>query len=449
MLKDRELLKVIINRIKQLLLPGLIFAVTFAVYLACPPSSQVYSDPRWSIQLALSIVREGNFDLDEYKNTDKPDEYAVITIRGHKYSFFPIGTPILAVPPVFGYQLINPHMYELIDAVHPVAQEVIASFIVALTAGLILSISRFSNSIGNSIIVAFIFAFCTSAWSTASRALWQHGPSMLMLAFTLYLILSSRNKPELIQYASIPLAYSFVVRPTNAISVVLLTLYVLLFQRKFFFRFLLWSLVIAIPFFWINYSIFSTFLSPYTFPSSHSTNIGLQRFLTPSLPQFLGVLVSPSRGLFIYTPVILFSLAGMVIKLRKFRWSSPEKMLDFILVMIIVFHYLLVSSFWHWWGGYSIGPRLMVDVLPFLVYFLNPVVSYLTNPFKRSVPIRAVFIASILMSFLIQYHGATSEAMYAWNNVPTSVDLDQARLWDWSDPPFLRGISCFERPALK
>ena len=231
----------------------------------------------------------GNFDLDEYKNTEKPDEYAVITIRGHKYSFFPIGAPILAVLPVFGYQLINPYMYELIDAVHPVAQEVVASFIVALTAALIYLISRFSNSTGQSIVAAIIFAFCTSAWSTASRALWQHGPSMLMLAFTLYLILLSRNKPELIQYASIPLAYSFVVRPTNAISVVLFALYVLLFQRKFFVRFLLWSLVIVIPFVWINYSIFSTFLSPYTFPASHATNLGLERFLTPSISQFLGV----------------------------------------------------------------------------------------------------------------------------------------------------------------
>ena len=446
---DKELIKAIINKTKQLLLPGLIFAITFAGYLACPPSSQVHSDPRWSIQLALSIVREGDFDLDEYKNTDKPDEYAIITIGGHKYSFFPIGAPILAVPPVFGYQLINPHMYELIDGVHPVAQEVIASIIVALTAALIFLIARFSNSVGQSIIVTFIFAFCTSAWSTASRALWQHGPSMLMLAFTLYLFLLSRDKPELIQYASIPLAYSFVIRPTNAISIVLFSLYVLLFQRKFFVRFLLWSLVIAIPFFWINYSIFSTFLSPYTFPSSHSTNIGLRNFLTPSISQFLGVLVSPSRGLFIYTPVVLFSLAGMTIKLRKFRWSNPEKMLDFILVLIIVSHYLLVSSFWHWWGGYSIGSRLMVDILPFLVYFLNPVVSFLTNPSKRFVPIRAAFVAAILVSFLMQYHAATSEAMYAWNNVPTSIDLDQERLWDWSDPPFLRGISWLERPPLK
>ena len=33
--------------------------------------------------------------------------------------------------------------------------------------------------------------------------------------------------------------------------------------------------------------------------------------------------------------------------------------------------------------------------------------------------------------------------MWGWNNVPTTVDLDQARLWDWSDPQFLRGFTLF------
>lgn len=47
-----------------------------------------------------------------------------------------------------------------------------------------------------SLLTVFIFAFCTSAWSTGSRALWQHGPSMLMLSAALYLILSAREKPH-------------------------------------------------------------------------------------------------------------------------------------------------------------------------------------------------------------------------------------------------------------
>ncbi len=130
----------------------------------------------------------------------------------------------------------------------------------------------------------------------------------------------------------------------------------------------------------------------------------------------------------------------MYIKIKNFRWSDPEKMLDLILVLIIVTHFFLVSTFWHWWGGYSIGPRLMTDVIPLLIYFLIPVIAYLTNSTSVSAPIKIVFIVAALISLLMQWHGAASEAMYAWNNIPTSIDLDQARLWDWSDPLFHAGI---------
>ncbi len=167
-------------------------------------------------------------------------------------------------------------MYELIDSVHPVAQEIIASIIVALTAVVIFLIARLSLPVKQSLLAAFIFAFCTSAWSTASRALWQHGPSMLMLSISLFLILLSRQKPALIQYASIPLAYSFVIRPTNAISVVLLTAFVIIVQRKFLFRYFLWSLIIAFPFFLINSLDFLNLFIPIRISilSQHKYRIG-------------------------------------------------------------------------------------------------------------------------------------------------------------------------------
>jgi hypothetical protein len=38
-----------------------------------------------------------------------------------------------------------------------------------------------AHSVGN----ALLFAFCTPAWSTASRALWQHGGSTLLITVAL------------------------------------------------------------------------------------------------------------------------------------------------------------------------------------------------------------------------------------------------------------------------
>src|SRR5207248_2106541 len=93
-----------------------------------------------------------------------------------------------------------------------------ASGMVAITAVLLYLIARRSRlSAPSALAIALIFAFGTSAWSTASRALWQHAPSMLMLTAALYLLVlaqepSSRwnsdyRRLRLVQFASLPLAF--------------------------------------------------------------------------------------------------------------------------------------------------------------------------------------------------------------------------------------------------
>jgi hypothetical protein len=43
-------------------------------------------------------------------------------------------------------------------------------------------------------LAALVFAFSTSAWSTASRSAWQHGPSMLCLTVGLWALLRSERR---------------------------------------------------------------------------------------------------------------------------------------------------------------------------------------------------------------------------------------------------------------
>jgi hypothetical protein len=40
-------------------------------------------------------------------------------------------------------------------------------------------------------------------------------------------------------------------------------------------------------------------------------------------------------------------------------------------------------------------------------------------------------------------HGiaAASIEPIRWNHIPTDIDAEPARLWDWRDPPFARGWS--------
>jgi hypothetical protein len=195
-------------------------------------------------------------------------------------------------------------------------------------------------------------------------------------------------------------------------------------------------LAIALPFFLLNYATFAAFLPPYY----HSYGA----FLTPTIKSLFGPFISPSRGLFLYTPIFLFSFYGFFLKLRTFRSNYPDSMLDILLAGIILAHCLLISIWFMWWGGYSIGARMLSDMIPFQIYFLIPVIQLIASASKLITPLRLAFAVSLLFSFAIQYMGVATEALWAWNSIPTQVEYDQARLWDWSDPPLLRGLTWLE-----
>ena len=84
---------------------------------------------------------------------------------------------------------------------------------------------------------------------------------------------------------------------------------------------------------------------------------------------------------------------------------------------------------------------MLSDITPYLTYFLIPVVPLITTTRPGITPLRIAFLGCLLISFMIQLRAVTSEVMWAWNYTPTNVDEDQARLWDWGDPPFLRGFA--------
>src|SRR5262245_37961568 len=196
-------------RTTELRHPALMNAVVFLVVLVTHFQRFATSfDSMWSIPTARSLLYERNANLDEYANRlARHRFYAIESIDNHYYTFFPIGASLLAIPviAVFDVVGITPHDSK--------TEKFVASLVIALTAVLLYGIARRSLDVTRALLLTFVFAFCTAAWSTASRGLWQHGPSMLMLTLTLWIIGKAETRPGLIVFASLPLAFSFVIRP--------------------------------------------------------------------------------------------------------------------------------------------------------------------------------------------------------------------------------------------
>ena len=93
----------------------------------------------------------------------------------------------------------------------------------------------------------------------------------------------------------------------------------------------------------------------------------------------LGLTVSPFRGIFWYSPVLLLGLVGALPFTRRHRWEG----LAFLL--IVALHILGYSRYLYWSGGVAWGSRYMLPIIPFLLLLAAPVFAWLIDtPRPRS-----------------------------------------------------------------
>ena len=88
---------------------------------------------------------------------------------------------------------------------------------------------------------------------------------------------------------------------------------------------------------------------------------------------FLGITISPYKGLFWYSPVLLLGLIGAVPFTRRNRWEG----LSFLL--LIALHLLGYSRYNYWSAGVAWGMRYLLPIVPFLVLLAAPIWAWLLN----------------------------------------------------------------------
>jgi len=416
-------------------------------------------DSRWTVYKAESIWNHHDTNLDEYPDVlvsakfyalecvdaqGHVRTYGPLACNGHWYDSYPIGGTLLTTPLIVAAVDVMRALHPLIsrfhtsqpviegflegnfDAAHPLIEMEVGSALLAASAVMMFFIARMWLPPKRAIWLTLLFALATSAYSIAGRAIWQHTPSMLLLTIIIYLLLRAESRPALAGWVGLPVALAYTCRPTDALFVIIFTIYVAVRHRKYLGWYLLGAAPVAAAFVTYNYSIYHNIFSPYY----RSDLIG---FLPSNWGRMAiamaGNLVSPSRGLFIFTPVFLFAIVAMI---RK-KWNTP---LARWLPALVLAHWIIVSSYVsNWWAGHSYGPRFFTDLTPVFVLFLIP---YFENWGSLPRAARIAFIVCALIGFAIHVRGGWSMAVIQWNSYPQNVDQHPSRNWDWSDPPFLR-----------
>ena len=118
-------------------------------------------------------------------------------------------------------------------------------------------------------------------------------------------------------------------------------------------------------------------------------------------PQIINVLFSFRKGWFVYTPVMIFAVAGMYFLFKKYRQL-------FITVFLLLLVYLyVVSSWWSWWYGGSLGQRELIDIYPVMALPLAATMSWIISRKARmAYPVALLVLTSVLLGafYNVQYY---------------------------------------------
>lgn len=310
-----------------------------------------------------------------------------------------------------------------------------ASFFASLAAVLAFLVARRFCGPVPAAATAIGFGLGTGVWPVASQTLWQHASVIWSVMAAIWLWTRQDGPRGWPQYALIGvlLGWAASARPQTLPMIGILACGILLHASSkervaCGLAFLLPVAVFAgLNFRWFGH-VFGT--------ASQFQQVSLEvhrvrRTWQWPGPGMAGLLLSPSRGLLIFSPIVLMALAARASPAQRgiLRWTAAAAAAQF----------LVYSSFSVWWGGHSYGPRYGLDLLPALVPAAALGMSRLA---RAHVSVRALAGAALAWSILTAGTGAFCYPHDAWNTDPESVDRVHGRLWDVRDSQILR---CWSR----
>ena len=378
---------------------GLLFMLLFL--------STIYTFPRWAdwnqnsrLDLVLALVEQGTFRIDAF--VENTGDYAVV--GGHFYSDKAPGLAFAAVPV---YALLHQAL------VHPLAAplarylEGSAAFRATLNpAGTGVSPWKVRLAIALVVLSALVVAF-----PSAAIGIWLHGllrerfgshpvswilpmvyglgtpafayanlfvshqfvAALLMAAFALAWGI---RRGLLGDGGRIPLGFLLAYAVISEYPAILIAagiaVYSLWGQGGSPRRIARWTLMMAlggaIPLLlaaWHNAVVFG---SPFRLGYAYSAlwqDVHRQGFFSlrgPSLEALWGITFNPYRGLFFRSPFLLLGFVGLWRMLRDPEWQAEGWLATWAVLSFIAFN----ASSVMWDGGFAVGPRYLLPMVPFL-----------------------------------------------------------------------------------
>lgn len=340
--------------------------------------------------LPVTIIKDKTFYADRYyeyirsayphpddKNFEKNlTPFYLKKVGEHYLSAFPlvaglIALPVFYVPVVSG---MEPAFENLAVLGH-----ITAALVVSLSGGVMHMLLRkyfFLDEFKSRLLTA-VYLFGTINFALLSQALWQHGILEFFTLLSIYFLYSGFAKSKLNNavlatfLSGLFIFLGVITRPTAFLIVPFVGLLILekygRSARKLIFAGAAYALGAVPPF------LFFLWYNGKYYLDISNQGYAKQLFAgwLSGFPEgFLGTWVSPSKGILVYSPVLVFALVGFWLAIRKGLWRENFKYIVF--GSIVILHTMVMGRWKHWYGGWSFGYRMASDILPFMILLMVP-----------------------------------------------------------------------------
>ncbi|MBE7512280.1 MAG: hypothetical protein HS103_05620 [Anaerolineales bacterium] len=377
-----------IDRRLTVFLAAVLLGVYLFVYIPLPDSA----DGKAILAVSSSIVQQGRFDINVIGASDsllpRLARLGAVGVDGALYAKKGI-TPSLALLPFVAAAVILPGA-----SIRAVAM-LLNPFVTALTA---LILYAFLRRLGfrprTGLIVALIYGVGTLALPYVKTLYGEPLTAFLLLGgvYAAHRWRVEQHRPSLTVAAG---AFALAVG-VNTIYVILLPILTLYCFKGRFPPRRAW-LAFAVPILIVAGGLAAYNLARFGSPLSSGYHFGEgEGFIHPLPVGFLALWVSPWRGVFFYSPVLLLALPGW---LRLRRSTSP---LALLLAALVIGQAASFASWWSWHGGITWGTRFLIPALPLMALCLAPLVEAAA----KQAFIAAALIILTLISVSVQALGA-------------------------------------------
>lgn len=401
---------------------GLLFLLAILVYNANlrPISAGDCYPARF---LPFSLWGRGSLTLDsvrEVARVGRAQPYSLPywmmqTRQGWTVSSYPLVTPVLVSPlyaPAVGVLRLSGWGRRELAFAGAVMEKVSASFLAAGSAALLYLLLRRRLDSRLSTLLSVAYAFGTNVWVTSSQALWQHGATQLLAVVCLLALTDERGGRWRLALGGAACGLIPFNRPPDLFIAGALGVAALLLERKRAWPFVAAAVGAALPFAALNWLFFRHLGGGYF----QMHEIG--GFFSHPIPiGIAGLLISPGKGLLVFSPFLLL-LAGRV---KRPAPGDRFGLLDACLAGGVLVTLVLLAA-GDFRGGYSYGARLASGTLPFLIWLLAPV-------------LRATSEAGLKLFAVAVLSGVAIQAVGAFCYPYGGSDLGDA--WRLRDAPFL------------